>query len=39
MQSVAQMFVKRMTDKTEKRIWDFSEKTMKSKRENSVQRV
>jgi len=39
MQSVAQMFVRRMINRTEKKIWDFSERTMKSKRKNNVQRV
>jgi len=33
------MFVRRMTNETEKRIWDFSEKTTESERKNSVWRV
>jgi len=36
MQNVAQTFVKKMINRTEKRIQDFSEKTMKSERENDV---
>jgi len=39
MQSIAQIFVRRMINRTEKRIWDFSERTMKSERENDVWRV
>jgi len=36
MQSVVQMFVRRMINRAEKRIWDFSKRTMKSERENDV---
>jgi len=36
MQNVAQMFVKRMINETEKRTRSFSERTMKSERENGV---
>jgi len=39
MQSVVWTFVKRMIDRTEKKIWDFLERTMKSKKENSVWKV
>jgi len=30
------MFVRRMINRTEKKIWDFSERTTESERENSV---
>jgi len=33
------MFVKRMINRTKKKIWDFSERTMRSERENDVQKV
>jgi len=36
MQSVVQMFVRRMINRTEKRSWDFSERTTRSERENDV---
>jgi len=36
MQNVAQMFVKRTANETEKKTKDFSERTMKSERENDV---
>jgi len=36
MQSVAQMFVRRMINEIEKRTRSFSERTMKSERENDV---
>jgi len=36
MQSVAQIFVRRTTNEIEKRTRSFSEKTMKSRRENGV---
>jgi len=39
MQSVVWTFVRRMTNRTEKKIWDFSKRTTESERENSVQRV
>jgi len=36
MQSVAQIFVRRTINKTEKEIKSFSERTMRSERENDV---
>jgi len=39
MQSIVQIFVKRTANRTEKKIRSFSERTMRSKRENDVQRV
>jgi len=39
MQSVVQIFVRKITNETEKETRSFSEKTMKSERENDVQRV
>jgi len=36
MQSVVWMFVRRMINETEKRIWDFSERMKKSERKNDV---
>jgi len=36
MQNVVQIFVERMINRTEKKILDFSERTMRSKRENDV---
>jgi len=36
MQNVAQTFVRRTINETEKRMWDFSERTMKSERKNDV---
>jgi len=39
MQSVAQIFVRKMINRTEKKVWDFLERTMKSERKNDVQRV
>jgi len=36
MQSVAQMFVKRIINETEKKTRSFSERTMKSEKENDV---
>ena len=39
MQSVAQMFIMKISERTENEIWNLSENTMRSKRRNSVQRV
>ena len=39
MLNVERIFVRRMINETEKKIWDFSERTMKSERKNDVQRV
>jgi len=39
MQSVVWTFVERMINETEKKVWSFSEKTMKSERENDVWRA
>jgi len=36
MQSVAQMFVERISERTERESSDLSERTMKSRRENDV---
>jgi len=36
MQSVVQMFVRRIVNETEKEIRSFSERTMKNERENDV---
>jgi len=39
MLNIAEMFVKRMINSTEERIWSFSERTMRSERKNDVWRV
>jgi len=39
MQNVVWTFVRRVINRTEKRIWDFSERTTESERKNDVQRV
>jgi len=36
MQSIAQMFVRRTANETEKKIRSFSERTMRSKRKNDM---
>jgi len=36
MQSVVWMFVRRINERIEKKSWDFSERTMRSERENDV---